>query len=106
MDDTLAKTYKGQVYIKDSTNTTTNLGYVSIRSNGANNGVVFAAGTGDESIVSPDVTSKVEWGIYLVLEDAQNAIVAEAIKKAGSNISVVWETGPKNNIGFSESFGL
>lgn len=106
MDDTLAKTYKGQVYVIDSANVTTNLGYVSIRSNGANNGVVFAAGTGDESIVGPDVTSKVEWGTYLVLDDAQNAIVAETIKKSGSNINVIWETGPKNNRGFAESLGL
>ena len=106
MNDVLAKTYKGQVYVIDSTNITTNLGYVSIRSNGANNGVVFAAGTGDENILGPDITSKIEWSTYLVLDDTQNAIVAAAIKKSGSNINIIWETGPKNNRGFAESLGL
>jgi hypothetical protein len=104
MDATLTKTYKGQVYVIDG-EITTNLGYVSIRSNGLDNGCVFAAGTGEEHIIGPDVTGTIEWFNYLQLNDAQNTAVAAAITKS-SSIKVEWETGIKNNIGFNESLAI
>jgi hypothetical protein len=104
MDATLAKTYKGQVYVIDG-ETLTNIGYVSIRSNGLDNGVFFAAGTGNEDILSPDVTNTLEWDTFLSLDDSQNAAVAAAIKKS-SSIRIEWETGHKNNMGFNESAAI
>jgi hypothetical protein len=107
LDSTVAKTYKGQIYIKNITNNlVTNLGYVSVRSNGDNNGVVFTSGTGEEVILSPDVNGTVEWNVVLDLNDTQNKVVAEAIKLPNSVISLEWETTSKNNINFSETNGF
>ena len=58
------------------------------------------------NVVGPDVTSKIEWGTYLVLNSTQNDAVDAALKKSGSSISVEWETGPKNHIGFAESLAI
>jgi hypothetical protein len=101
MDATLAKTYKGQVYVING-ETITNIGYVSIRSNGLDNGCVFKTDTGNENIIGPDIINTLSWSNYLILNDTQNTAVAAAFKKS-SSIKIEWETGLKNNIGFNES---
>ena len=102
LDATAAKTYKGQVYVIDSDNTTTNLGYISIRSNGENNGVVISNSSDDEIIQVPNTISAF-WRSKLELDDTQNNVVNTAIKKSWSNIKIEWETGLKNNASFAES---
>ena len=105
LDSTLAKTYKGQVYVIDG-ETKTNIGYYSIRSNGLDNGVVFASSTGEDQVLSPDVNGEITFRLVLVLEDDEkNNAVAAALKKS-SSVKVEWETGLKNNIGFSESLAI
>ena len=107
LDATAAKTYKGQIYVKNEDNKImTNLGYISVRSNGVDNGVLFGAVIGEEIIVSPDINSALNWSVVLDLNDTQNEIVAKAIKLPNSSLSIEWETGPKNNVGFAESYGL
>ena len=104
LDSTLAKTYKGQVYLIDG-EAKTNIGYYSIRSNGLDNGVVFAASTGEEQIIGPDVNGEITFHLVLNLDDEKNAAVAVAIKKT-STVKIEWETGMKNNIGFNESLAI
>lgn len=107
LDSTLNKTYKGQVYVKNDTNhLMTNLGYVSIRSNGVNNGVVFKSNIGLETELSPNVNGSIQWNIVLGLDDTQNAIVSQIYQLSGSILSIEWETGLKNNAVFGESYTL
>ena len=107
LDASAVKTYKGQIYVKNEDNKImTNLGYISVRSNGVDNGVVFGAVVGEEIIVLQDMNSALNWSVVLDLDDTQNEIVAKAIKLPNSSLSIQWETGIKNNVGFGESFGL
>ena len=102
LNSTTAKTYKGYLYLRNgSDNTLTNMGYVTIRSDGENNGVVFASSTGEEVILSPNVSISIEWNVVLNLTDEQNKIAAIAAKTPGSTLSLEWETKSKNNINFS-----
>ncbi|CAK0741575.1 hypothetical protein CCP3SC1AL1_1140001 [Gammaproteobacteria bacterium] len=107
LDATAAKTYKGQIYVKNEDNKImTNLGYISVRSNGVDNGVLFGAVIGEEIIVSPDINSALNWSVVLDLNDTQNEIVAKAIKLPNSSLLIEWETKYTNNRSFAESAGL
>ena len=103
LDATAAKTYKGQVYVIDSDNKKTNIGFISIRSNGENNGVVISNSSGAENIANGSGVVQTFWNSKLELDDAQNAAVNSAIKKPNSNLKIEWETGLTNNAGFAES---
>jgi hypothetical protein len=99
------KTYKGQVYVTSSDNIKTNIGYISIRSNGANQGAVLSNSSEDEFTIGSD-TKEAFWNSPLELDDAQNAAVKVAYEKNGSSLRIEWETGSINNAGFAESSAI
>lgn len=103
LDDAKAKLYKGQIYLSNVSNSSqkNNVGYVTVHSNGVDNGVVFGSPDATDVVVAKDVQNP--WNIDVILTEEQATMVIDGLSATGENISVEWETGSKNHMNFSLS---
>ncbi len=108
LDATKAKVYKGQVYIVNGA-TKYNIGYVSVTSNGPNDGVLINSNDNASSagvIVPPDIQNGQTFDATLNLEDfGYSEKVDELYQLNGSAIRIQWETGGSTQCGFNNSNG-
>lgn len=109
LDATKAKVYKGQVYLINE-QTKLNLGYVTAKSNGENNGILInsnenpdAAGT----VVSPDISKDNDFNATLNLDDKNiTTKVNELYIKTGSVLKIEWETNGTSQCNFNNNNGI
>jgi hypothetical protein len=108
LDATKAKIYKGQTYIINGS-TKYNIGYISVTSNGANNGVLINSNDNASSagvIVPSDIQNGQTFDATLNLEDyGYSSKVDELYQLSGSIIKIQWETDGSTQCTFNNNNG-
>ena len=104
LDAEKAKLYKGQTYIINGP-IKYNIGYITVHSNGANNGVMLNSNTNPDAagtIVPPDIQNGQTFDVTLNLEDyGYSEKVDELYQKTGTIIRIEWDTKGSTQCGFS-----
>jgi hypothetical protein len=108
LDAAKAKIYKGQTYIINGS-TKYNIGYVSVTSNGANDGILVNSNDNASSagvIVPPDIQNLQTFDATLNLENyGHSKKVDELYQLNGSILKIQWETGGFSQCGFNNNNG-
>jgi hypothetical protein len=97
------KTYKGQVYLINGV-TKINIGYISVVSNGLDNGVLFKTNSGAEIEISPNIKNNETFNLVLVFDDESiSNSVKDLFVKSETMLKLEWETGGISQCNFNKN---
>jgi hypothetical protein len=106
LKDENPKTYKGQVYLINGMSKI-NIGFVSVVSNGLNNGVLVSTNSGAEISISPNIKNDQTFNVILVFDDETiSNNVKDLFTKSGIMLKLEWETGGSSQCNFNNNNGI
>jgi hypothetical protein len=106
LKDENPKTYKGQVYLINGM-AKINIGFVSVVSNGLNNGVLVSTNSGAEISISPNIKNDQTFNVILVFDDETiSNNVKDLFTKSGIMLKLEWETGGSSQCNFNNNNGI